>query len=177
VPPITLIRHAQALNSADVPGAEWPLSNKGRQDARTFGELRCRSIAPTLVLTSPERRARETAALAFPAVPANIQDDLSEVKRPWYASANDHETAVASFLRCEAVTGWEPHQDVIARIKRVTRSLQTWDRPVIVSHGVFLTTWLDHELGLDDPFLFWSNLRLPDAWELNPEKKSFNRIS
>ena len=45
-----------------------------------------------------------------------------------------------------------------------------------MSHGLFITTWLDHEMGLTDPFVFWSELRMPDAWELDLDEKSFRRI-
>ena len=48
---------------------------------------------------------------------------------------------------------------------------------MVVSHGVLLTTWLHHEIGLEDPFLFWSNLRTPDAWELSLEEKTLERIA
>ena len=43
-------------------------------------------------------------------------------------------------------------------------------------HGLFITTWLDSEMGLTDPFVFWSELRMPDAWELDVDEKSFRRI-
>ena len=45
-----------------------------------------------------------------------------------------------------------------------------------MSHGLLLTTWLDHEIGLNDPLSFWSNLRMPDAWVADFEDKSLERI-
>jgi broad specificity phosphatase PhoE len=177
VQPITFVRHAESLKTAHVSETEWQLTDKGRNDAQILGELLRRSIVPTLVWTSPERRARNTVALAFPSEVAGIRVELSEVRKPWYASTDDHAAALASFLRRDAVTGWERHENVIARIKRLTQSFRASDRPLIVGHGVFLTTWLDHDIGLDDPVSFWSNLRLPDAWELDLQEKSFRRIS
>ena len=41
---------------------------------------------------------------------------------------------------------------------------------------MLLTTWLAQNGVLDDPFAFWSELRTPDAWELNLEEKSLERI-
>jgi broad specificity phosphatase PhoE len=130
----------------------------------------------TLVWTSPERRARETAALAFPLVTAEVRGQLSEVKKPWYPSADDHANAVAKYLRGEVIEGWEHRQAVMTRIAQLKLGFGSLEKVVLVSHGVFLTTWLDDEVGLDDPFSFWSNLRMPDAWELSLDEKSFERI-
>jgi hypothetical protein len=40
---------------------------------------------------------------------------------------------------------------------------------------VLLTTWLDNQAGLEDPLWFWTNLRRPDAWELDLDGKSLER--
>jgi hypothetical protein len=50
------------------------------------------------------------------------------------------------------------------------------ERAAIVSHGVLLTVWIDHAVGLEDAAAFWSNLRLPDAWELDFDTRSVERI-
>jgi hypothetical protein len=59
---------------------------------------------------------------------------------------------------------------------QLQRDAGSFERLVVVSHGLLLTTWLEHEIGLDDPFSFWSNLRMPDAWELSPEERSLTRL-
>ena len=51
-----------------------------------------------------------------------------------------------------------------------------WERVIVVSHGVLLTTWLVHEIGLEDPISFWSSLERPDAWELDLEEKTLDRV-
>jgi broad specificity phosphatase PhoE len=161
--------------AAEIPGAEWPLTDKGRNDAALLGtSLAGRSTGA--VLTSPDRRAHETAALAFPFVVAGLRDQLSEVKKPWYASADDHMNAVAKYLGGEEVEGWEHRDDVISRIALLKSDFGYSQSVVLVSHGLLLTTWLDHEMGLNDPLSFWSNLRMPDAWEADFEGKSLERI-
>jgi hypothetical protein len=45
-----------------------------------------------------------------------------------------------------------------------------------VSHGLLLTTWLDYEIGLNDPLSFGSHLKVPDAWVADFEDKSLERI-
>lgn len=175
--PVLLIRHAEPVTAGDTPGTQRPLTLEGRNHARELGKQLCGRSFPTVVLTSPERRASETAALVFPSVVAATRDELSEVKRPWYAEADEHANALAGYLRGDAVEGWEPQGDVIARISRLTPDFRSSEHPVLVSHGVLLTIWLRHQVRLDDPVSFWSNLRMPDAWEFDFQSKSIKRIS
>ena len=163
--------------SGDAPGAEWPLTEKGRGDSRALGSrLANRSVEAT-IWTSPERRARETAALAFPLATPAVRNQLSEVGKPWYAGAEDHANAVAQYLRGGVVAGWEQREAVIARTSRLKLECESMDGIVLVSHGLFITTWLDHEIGLSEPFTFWSDLQMPDAWEVNFEERSLHRIA
>lgn len=173
---VVLIRHAEPLIVEETPAAEWPLSEKGRNDARLLGTRLAGRSAQTVLWASPERRAFETAVLAFPLVEAGVRDQLSEVKKPWYASADEHANALANYLTGEVIEGWERRDDVITRIAQLKLDFRSLESVVLVSHGVLLTTWFDHELGLDDPVSFWSDLRMPDAWEFNPGKQSLVRI-
>jgi broad specificity phosphatase PhoE len=174
---VVLIRHAEPLMDGETPTAQWPLTEKGRSDATVLGTSLARRFASTIVWTSPERRACETAALAFSSVTAAVRDQLNEVKKPWYASADEHANAVAKYLRGKSVEGWERREDVITRIAQLRLGSTYLASLVLVTHGLLLTTWLDHEIELDDSFSFWSNLRMPDAWEFNLEGKSLERIA
>jgi broad specificity phosphatase PhoE len=109
-------------------------------------------------------------------VVASVRDQLGEVKKPWYDSAHEHSNVVATYLKGEVVQGWERREDVLSRIARLRSELDASERLVLVSHGVLLTTWLDHEIGLDDPLAFWSDLLMPDAWECDFDEKSLKRI-
>jgi broad specificity phosphatase PhoE len=176
VTPVVLIRHAEPLMTGETPGAEWPLTEKGRKDATALGTGLAGRSTSAIVLTSPERRARETAALSLPLVVADIRDQLSEVKKPWYASADEHTNAVTKYLKGETVEGWERREDVISRIAQLKSDFGSSKSLVFVSHGLLLTTWLDHEIGLSDPSSFWTDLRMPDAWVADFEEKSLERI-
>ena len=161
--------------SGETPGAEWPLTEKGSREASALGT--CFASWPLAVIwTSPERRARETAALTFPSVVAEVRSQLSEVKKPWYASSDEHTNTVAKYLRGEVVAGWEHREAVIARIAQLKLGFASLDRVALVTHGLFITTLLHQDIGLNDPFSFWSNLRMPDAWEFDLDEKSFGRI-
>jgi broad specificity phosphatase PhoE len=174
--PVVLIRHAEPLVAGETPGAEWPLTEKGRNDASVLGTSIADRSTNAIVLTSPERRARETAALALPLLVAGVRDQLGEVKKPWYASADEHRHAIAEYIKGKVVEGWERREDVISRVSKLKSDIGSSESLVLVSHGLLLTTWLDHEIGLHDPLLFWSNLRMPDAWVADFEDKSLERI-
>ena len=75
------------------------------------------------------------------------------------------------------VEGWEHREAVKTRIGQLKLGFGTSESIVLVSHGLLLTTWLDHEMGLNDPLSFWSNLRTPDVWNLYFKEKSFERIA
>jgi broad specificity phosphatase PhoE len=170
---LILIRHAEPLVSGGTPGAQWRLTHEGKENAGALG----RRIVPTpLVWTSPERKARETAEHAFPSVLTRVREELGEVEKPWYPTTDELTQAVASYLSGEVMPGWERREDVIARLRRLQTDIAPGECLAVVSHGVLLTTWLDHEGALEDPFAFWSDLRTPDAWELDLEEKSLERI-
>ena len=105
-----------------------------------------------------------------------VRDQLSEERKPWYASVDELGKAVAKYLRGEVVAGWEPREDVINRIAQLKLDFGSLESLVLVRHGLLLTTWLQHETGLDDPFWFWSNLRMADALEFDLKEKSLRRI-
>ncbi len=172
---VLLVRHSEPLVSEETPGAEWPLTSRGSDEARALG-AHLADWRPAVIWTSPERRARETAALTFPAVVAEVRSQLSEVHKPWFASSDAHAKAAVDYLRGDVVAGWERRADVIARIAELRSGFRFFDRIALVCHGLFITTWLDSEMGLTDPFVFWSELRMPDAWELDVDEKSFRRI-
>jgi phosphohistidine phosphatase SixA len=67
-----LVRHAHAT-SGD-PDELRPLSERGREEARTLGE-RLAAEAPDVVLASPLLRARETAAAIAKAADVDVRVD------------------------------------------------------------------------------------------------------
>ncbi|MFZ0248451.1 MAG: phosphoglycerate mutase family protein [Acidimicrobiales bacterium] len=173
---LLLVRHAEPLTTGETPGTEWPLTQQGRKDASVLGTNLTGLSSSARVWTSPERRARETAELAFPLAVAHARVQLCEVKKPWYASADEVTDATHKYLKGEVVRGWERREDVIGRIAQLKSDFGAWETLVLVSHGVFLTIWVDQEIRLDDPFSFWTDLRMPDAWELDFDKRSLARV-
>jgi broad specificity phosphatase PhoE len=173
---ILLIRHARPLQGEERPAAEWPLSEEGRDDARALAGRLGGFGARGAVWASPERRASETATLAFPSMVIDLRAQLREVTKPWYPAADVHAAAAAGYLRGEPVEGWEDRLEVLARMAEVKREAESVGRLVVVSHALVMTTWLDHLIGLDDPVSFWSGLEMPDAWELDLDENSLARV-
>src|SRR6202043_4007694 len=131
-----LIRHALPLVADGTPADQWPLTDQGKFRAGDLERRLAEGSTTTIVFTSPELKARETAALAFPSVTANVREQLREVKRPWYAKPKEFTFAVANYLRGEVVEGWENHEDVAARIASLTDDFTPQGRIALVSHGV-----------------------------------------
>jgi broad specificity phosphatase PhoE len=173
-----LLRHAEPRILHGSPAEQWPLTERGRSAARALGGSITRKSTASIVWTSPERRAFETAQLTGNWLELRVRTQLSEVKKPWYAASSDHAEAAAGYLRGEPMEGWESSDMVVARIAQLETAFSSGEEDVIVvSHGLLITTWLDRVIGLDDPFEFWANLRTPDAWMADFEGKSLKRIA
>jgi len=85
---VVLFRHAEAPGIGDPPGmrlddcsTQRNLDDTGRRQARRIGERlrRERGIAVSAVITSEWCRARETAALAFPAMQARADSAFNSL--------------------------------------------------------------------------------------------------
>jgi broad specificity phosphatase PhoE len=171
VAPITYVRHAMAVQADGVHPTSWPLDAVGRADAaRLAARL---EVAPSIgcLVTSTEPKALETAeAIAEQWGTALVADDrLREAVRPWIGPG--YRAVVHRYLRGELPEGWEPHDEVEARVAAslADAAAAADDRPVVVvSHGLALALHLGDRLGRDfDREAFWSSLAFPDAWALD----------
>lgn len=72
---ILFLRHGKAAHAADVPDFERPLKPQGEQQARKIGLwMQSNRAIPDVVLTSPAKRAYDTACTALRA--AGIDDGM-----------------------------------------------------------------------------------------------------
>src|SRR5262245_39029631 len=88
--PILLVKHAMPVVEAGRPPAEWRLSEPGRRRTVAMAAtLRERGV--TLVVTSPEKKAVETAEIlaATLRVPMETNADVREHERPGLAFQAD----------------------------------------------------------------------------------------
>ena len=157
-----IVRHAKPMIDATIPPANWRLTPDGAEAAELLGrELPL--PATFTVMASTERKAIETAA-AITRTPVGTSPAFCEVDRPWYDDAGVLERHVAEWLRGEVVEGWEPHDDAVARFARGVD--EHGDNLLVVTHGTVMTGWLASRGLVDDAFAFWSDLRMPDAFEV-----------
>ncbi|MBV8463899.1 MAG: histidine phosphatase family protein [Acidimicrobiales bacterium] len=174
---LVVVRHALPMAADGVIDEERPLAPEGRTAAGGLGARLGQRWATANVWTSPARRARETAALALPSVTARPRRQLREVERAWYPSPEELAPAAARYLRGQPVEGWEPWADVRARLAALRDDVEASEDLVVVTHGALLTIWLDDLVGLDDPPSFWADLRTPDAWELDLDRRTLERLA
>ena len=104
------------------------------------------------------RRAIETAR--FFGEPT-IDPRLREVSRPW---THDLDVLIARYFRGESVDDWEPQPEACARIGAV---VQDHGRAIYVGHGTVLSLYLASVVTTLDAMRFWTELRSPDAWQLD----------
>ena len=121
----TLIRHAETVLDRATPSHEWPLSEDGCAAARALA-----LSGPAL--SSPERKALDTARLA--GLDATPDDRLREAARPF---VEDYEPAAARYLAGEPLEGWEPREEVLARMREVLDGYHG----IAVSHGLAIAIY------------------------------------
>lgn len=178
---LILVRHGQSTANAlgiAQGRADWPLSEKGRLQARLTGERLAAELGRIDALyTSPLSRAAETAALigqAFHMTPVAV-DDLVEADvgalsgRTWEQLRELHPEAVSAYEAAEKerphptnrerfLPGWEPNAQVIDRVWKAIADLaerHPGQRVVVVAHGGVLNAFLTHLLEGDAHAIPW----------------------
>ncbi len=98
---LLLVRHAKSDRNIDVSDIERPLKKRGKRDAKNVGEwLKKKNLLPDMLLSSPARRAIDTARLIFDELDVDglvIHEDeflyAADVKQLKSVLANCPETA------------------------------------------------------------------------------------
>ena len=152
---VHVVTHPEVRVDPDVPVPEWGLSDAGRARLRHLLAL---PWVPglTRVVTSAERKARETAAAlaAATGLPVGVDPGLGENDRSatgFLPPAEFEATADAFFARpTESVRGWERAVDAQARVvAAVARAVDGAEGDVaVVCHGGVGTLLLCRVLGV-----------------------------
>lgn len=133
--PFVLIRHGQTDANRDgiIAGRlDAMLTEKGRAAAMSLATMTW--PGPIRVFSSPQTRARDTAALAFPGRQATLIEDLRE--RHW--GIHEGQPVAAIPPRESTPEGGESWDDINARVARAIRQahLLAGDAlPVMVAHS------------------------------------------
>jgi broad specificity phosphatase PhoE len=160
MPEITLIRHAESQANADGTWngrGDGPLSPAGETTLIPLGE-RLRRRRFDLVLSSPLRRARETA-LAF-ATDFEIDHDLTEIDLgKWEGLTSDEILARDGTLLGEALaagdvpmgdvgeTGGAVAERALQAVDRIAGGMGEQDSAAVVTHGGVIQAILSRHLG------------------------------
>jgi broad specificity phosphatase PhoE len=181
---LILIKHAPPQVEPGVSSHEWKLSPAGREKAAVLAE-RLRVHAPSVVFTSDEPKAIETAQIVADAlgVPHQVAADLHEHDRSNVPQMPTREfiSSMALFFKrpTELVLGRETAETagrrVTGAIDRIIAENQGRD-VAIVTHGTVLALYLAPLLPAD-PFELWRRLALPSFVVLDlASKKSIETV-
>jgi broad specificity phosphatase PhoE len=173
---LILIKHAPPQVEPGVSSHEWKLSDAGRAKAAALAE-RLRPHAPSVVFTSDEPKAIETAEIVATAlgVPHEVAPDLHEHDRSNVPQMQTREfiSSMALFFKRpdELVLGLETAEQaqrrVTVAIDRILAGHE--DRDVaIVTHGTILALYLATVLE-GDAFDLWRRMGLPSYVALDAD--------
>ena len=153
---VVLVRHGDTEWSSSGRHTSYtdvPLTERGREQARSLA-TRLAGIDCTLVLSSPRRRARETAELAGLGHRVDVTDDLAEWDYGEYEGVTTpkiRETDPGWTVWTHAIPGGESAADVAARadkvLDRARREIDNGD-VVLVGHGHFSRVLVARWVGL-----------------------------
>lgn len=161
-----LIRHARPVIEADVAPRDWQLA----PDDGSAASLRAVLPEPARWFTSPEHKARQTAALLTDET-VEVVDGLCETGRTGFFSDHaEFRSTITAFLRDGAAPdGWEPRVEATLRIVDTTLGVLAAfpdDDIVLVGHGTAFTLLVGALIGTPPDVDAWSNLRMPDHCSL-----------
>ena len=168
MPRLCLVRHTTPLIDQDRPAEEWGVGEEGRAQVESILPT-LEEIGPTIIVTSPEPKARITAEILAQGtgLELRIDDDLREQGLgavPWYGGHDEFHSMVREHFALPEMTilGNESSRAAATRFNHVVQGFTPTEVPVLVSHGRIMSAWLASQIALD-AFDIWQNLQMPDA--------------
>lgn len=161
-----LIRHASPVIQPEKPPRDWPLSERGIEEARALAKV-AQAWELEAIYTSSEVKARNTGLIIADALGLlpNVVDGFDELRMPdWIGNADEFNDAVRVILEDGpgAPRGSERAEHAAARFAHGVEIVAQGAFPAaIVSHGRVLTAWLARAIGLDDPYETWHRMPMP----------------
>ncbi len=156
-PEAVVVRHGETEWSRDgrhTSITDLELTDEGRRQAQQAGQ-RLAGREWALILTSPRRRARETAALAGVGEHAVIDDDLSEWNYGEYEGLTSAQILTRHpgwSLWRDGCPGGEDAADVTRRVDRLIVRVRAVEQPgavLLFAHGHILRVFGARWIGLD----------------------------
>jgi probable phosphoglycerate mutase len=154
VTPVYLIRHGETEWSRDhrhTGRTDLPLTPRGEQQARDLG-ARLRAFSFTHVLTSPQRRAADTCALAGLGAVARVDAELREWDCGEYEGltlGQIHAARPGWNLYQDGCPGGDSPEDIDRRADALLSRIRKLDGSVaLFSHSHFLCAFAARYIGL-----------------------------
>ena len=154
---LILVRHGESEGNLERRFTTTPavtLTPRGREQARTAARRIARRFRPSLVVTSPYTRARETATIIADTLGLPLEFEPNLFERRFGDLAGESYDVENAALAFDPIARWawrppgggESFEDVRQRIAPVFNRLAQEHRDrevVVVSHGaVMLTAWI-----------------------------------
>jgi broad specificity phosphatase PhoE len=165
---LVLIKHAAPLVIPGTPSEKWKLSDKGRESCPALAEA-IRGFTPTVIVSSEEPKASETAELIGKAlsVPVETAADLHEHDRSNVPHLRSGEfiSMVEFFFRkpAERTLGRESADEAFERFDAAVESVlqkHPDGNLAIVSHGTVIAL-LAERRAQKSGFALWREMALP----------------
>jgi broad specificity phosphatase PhoE len=183
---ICLIRHTTSIVDPAVTADLWNVTAEGRRRVvALFPALAEQGV--DLIVTSPERKAVITGEILAHGLHLRRKEaaGLSEQswsRVPFLPELSAFTEAVRQHFATpnEAIFGEEPSRDAAIRFDRTVRDVlagpQPPQVPAFVSHGRIMSAWIAKLTG-EDAFVFWQSLQMPDAFIVDLEQQTWQRMA
>lgn len=176
---LILVRHAEPHISPDLDAAAWPLTSRGEIAVRHLATV-LSDLKPDWIVTSPERKARETAALIAESLEIPVAEEPLIAEQ---GAGPDEFIADYGEFRDRVRAHFDRPEEVVFRneaaadaVRRMAMCVdQCGDAegvPVLVTHGRIMASWLGSLTG-QDAWQIWNDLRMPDLIEVDLADRSF----
>ena len=165
---LVLVRHSKPEVDLTQPAQEWRLGETGWRRAKLLAG-RLNSFAPTVIWSSKETKAIETAGVIAGAfqVPVRVTHGLEEHHRSgtrYFPTQLEFEGAVERFSAKpeQLVLGTETADQALKRFTTaINQAIALGDlQTIVVTHGTIVTLYVAGKCGVS-PMEFWKRLGLP----------------
>ncbi len=162
-----LVRHGPVAPVPASAPACWPLTDGGRERVRRLAH-EPRFSAWTHIVTSPEDKARQTAAILAEhlGIPLHVDDRLRELEmNAGFLPAEEFRRRVEAYLSGLPDPAFERRTGAIARALDAVHAHQGMGASAVVSHGRLLSLLVESLVPGVDAAKIWSRMAFPD-WAL-----------
>jgi broad specificity phosphatase PhoE len=179
---VVLVRHAKPIIDPNRRAGEWAIDKDASGDVLRFTES-FRELRADGIVSSPEPKALGTARLIADALDLSVREDADLREQgndvvPWFDEPADFRRAVAEHFRrsSEVVFGSESSEEAVDRFAAAVSDARSRSAlPIIVSHGRVMCGYMSSVCDVD-PVEIWEDLRLPDAFLLRLDTRTFTRV-